>query len=395
MKHVKTFESYLDTVKSVPKTIASFFSKKEDEPEAKEKPLQEECDDYINQHLNKLKEDVVLVEFALEYIEFLRYTIMQNKLELREYYSTEAKLCASKPYPLNAERGFGKELLSSESLEADEVHSAAVVMGYVNSVRKPERFLADITKKGTESPLDYLSAAGPSYQEVLAKPESSSKHTQLAILSFVLFTYHKLRPLFKHDKVKELTGVSPTATGEFPDKPGVGFNRNTAGLGVIASIAALGKLVLPETSFQSQGSDTSGCFRTCQRMVGAMAPPHLGIKMAKETSSGVVKLPTFNKGVETIEKNLAAGKPIIVGVDDKKGSVNHDQTTDHFVVIVGSGKDDNGTFYRFYDPGTAHRDKGTHEENKFYVDDNGLLSGTSAYNKDNKRYTVSWVRPAA
>lgn len=68
------------------------------------------------------------------------------------------------------------------------------------------------------------------------------------------------------------------------------------------------------------------------------------------------------------------------GVDSKPGTSNPttDNTTDHFVVIVGMGTDATGNFFRFYDNATNMENKGTHDENKLYYDSGtGTISGKS------------------
>jgi len=77
---------------------------------------------------------------------------------------------------------------------------------------------------------------------------------------------------------------------------------------------------------------------------------------------------------------LQNGIPVIVGIDNRPGSPNPqtDNSSDHFVVIVGMGTDSKGNFFRFYDNATNLSSKGTNDENKLYYDSNtGIITGKS------------------
>ncbi|HCN84994.1 MAG TPA: hypothetical protein DIT07_15460 [Sphingobacteriaceae bacterium] len=119
------------------------------------------------------------------------------------------------------------------------------------------------------------------------------------------------------------------------------------------------------------------------------------IQMALENNShSISSTNSFTKGVDTINKSLSSGKPIIVGVDEKLGSTNSDEVTDHFFVIVGRGNDAGGDYFTYYDNRTSYVQYGASENNKLYIDYNtGLITGT--FNKDSQSwdYTVSQVRP--
>ena len=94
---------------------------------------------------------------------------------------------------------------------------------------------------------------------------------------------------------------------------------------------------------------------------------------------------------------LQSGKPVIVGVDDKPGSSNPqtDNTTDHFIVIVGTGTDANGNYFTFYDNSTNHAAQGTSANNTLYYNPTtGLITGTSqtTYGLSLSPYTVTMIR---
>lgn len=154
-------------------------------------------------------------------------------------------------------------------------------------------------------------------------------------------------------------------------------------------------LVLPTTKWLTQAPDWSACFRTCQKMIGAEAPRGLGISVVRESGNSVVLQPTAEAGIKKINDTLAAGKPIIVGVNIKKGSPNFDETTDHFVVLVESGTDSKGLYYRFFDPGTQHASAGTDPKNRLYYNPQTKLFVGHRVNAPTKHYTLSWVRPTS
>src|SRR5690606_32997433 len=96
-----------------------------------------------------------------------------------------------------------------------------------------------------------------------------------------------------------------------------------------------------------------------------------------------------SEALDIIHRTLEAGNPVVVGLDYQPGHKgNSDKTTEHYVVIVGRGKDKNGTeYFRFYDnTGQLYTD----ESNKFILNEDGVLE----YNSGNWRndYKVTQVR---
>lgn len=170
---------------------------------------------------------------------------------------------------------------------------------------------------------------------------------------------------------------------------------------VVGGSSAVG-LVLPIKSWRTQGDDYLACFRTCLIMIGKTnsdVPPDFksSISMVRERGVTLIKQPGYQQGLSIINSFLKQKKPIIVGINRKFGkNFNNDDTTDHFVVIVASGSDKKGFYYRFFDPGTKHIEKGTNEMNRMYLDKaTGLFIGTSAYNAaKGVTYTLTWARPA-
>lgn len=103
-------------------------------------------------------------------------------------------------------------------------------------------------------------------------------------------------------------------------------------------------------------------------------------------------------GVGYLFHALENGIPVIVGIDNRPGDPgNPDQSTDHFVVIVGAGSDSKGYFFRFYNNSTDWISKGAHDENKLYFDPiTGKLLGKSqtayANQPDKHDYIVTQIR---
>jgi hypothetical protein len=114
------------------------------------------------------------------------------------------------------------------------------------------------------------------------------------------------------------------------------------------------------------------------------------------TTQNGVNNNALNQGLSYLKYALSNGIPVIVGIDDAPGSHNPqtDNTTDHFVVIVGMGKDSNGNYFQFYDNASSRTDQGTSSLNKLYYDPvTGLISGTSETNYANGlTYTLSMIR---
>ena len=115
---------------------------------------------------------------------------------------------------------------------------------------------------------------------------------------------------------------------------------------------------------------------------------------------GVNKTETA-KAIQYIHDALEQGIPVLAGVDNSPGHPgNHDETTDHFIVIVGQGSDENRNYFTFYDNATSNTESGTSENNKLYYDSkDGKITGKSQnryarrcsrdYTRD---YTITHIR---
>src|SRR5690606_3824138 len=111
-------------------------------------------------------------------------------------------------------------------------------------------------------------------------------------------------------------------------------------------------------------SEAGGCFEACEatlnkKGLGIENYYHEGTRQTFVGSDvtagkdGVLDVNSSSKSeaLDIIHRTLEAGNPVVVGLDYQPGHKgNSDKTTEHYVVIVGRGKDKNGTeYFRFYD----------------------------------------------
>ncbi|WP_165764405.1 S8/S53 family peptidase, partial [Flavobacterium aurantiibacter] len=115
------------------------------------------------------------------------------------------------------------------------------------------------------------------------------------------------------------------------------------------------------------------------------------------TAQNGVNLTQVTNSINYLRYALTNGIPVIVGVDNHSGSPNPltDNTTDHFVVVVGMGQDSNGKYFRFFDNASGDVAKGTSYLNKLYYNPlTGIFSGTSQATpySEGLTYTLTMVR---
>ena len=69
----------------------------------------------------------------------------------------------------------------------------------------------------------------------------------------------------------------------------------------------------------------------------------------------------LQKGVDTIIENLNEGKAVMAGVmyDSNKNTGNPNSATNHYITIVGMGRDKDGAYFSYYDnyAGEGHREQ--------------------------------------
>ncbi len=114
------------------------------------------------------------------------------------------------------------------------------------------------------------------------------------------------------------------------------------------------------------------------------------------TSANGANQSIVKDGVSYLISALQRGIPVVVGIDDQTGSSNPqtDKTTDHFVVIVGSGSDTKGKYFLFYDNASADPKQGASLNNKLYYDSSsGMIQGSSQTSyAQGLTYTVTMIR---
>ncbi|WP_316738543.1 hypothetical protein [Pedobacter aquatilis] len=94
------------------------------------------------------------------------------------------------------------------------------------------------------------------------------------------------------------------------------------------------------------------------------------------TASSGTDMNQTKRAVTYLITKLSAGVPVLAGVDVRSGSPNEDNTTDHFIVIVGMGTDSKGRYFSFYNSSTNWPIYGASKENKLYYNSNtGRISG--------------------
>ena len=118
------------------------------------------------------------------------------------------------------------------------------------------------------------------------------------------------------------------------------------------------------------------------------------IQTALEENGSIVRLKENTiKAIAYIDQELEKGNPVLLGVRHSYRSEeqNYDNTTDHYVTVVGRGYENGKRFFRFYEVGTSNSGNGQHDDNKLYVNDNGSISGNPKH-KPERTYTLTQVR---
>ncbi len=105
----------------------------------------------------------------------------------------------------------------------------------------------------------------------------------------------------------------------------------------------------------------------------------------------------IQKGVDMIIGNLKEGLPVMAGVDYDGDNIsdNENIATDHFVVIVGVGKDKNGFYFSYIDNAANNGEESgiNISQNRMYYNEktNTFVDAKSPLR--NTSYTLSEVRP--
>ncbi|MCP3163506.1 LysM peptidoglycan-binding domain-containing protein [Myxococcus qinghaiensis] len=160
---------------------------------------------------------------------------------------------------------------------------------------------------------------------------------------------------------------------------------------------------------QVERAGDKACFRAATAMARQAGANVTDVSQRIQVATGegpngiTVNRQAAERGRNYIDQQLAAGKPVVVGVNHRsdRNVGNADGITDHFVVITGRGVDQQGrTYYTFNDPATRNQSRGadTNANNRFYVDENtGGLTRPGPRNGYvvGRQFDVSMVRPNA
>lgn len=150
----------------------------------------------------------------------------------------------------------------------------------------------------------------------------------------------------------------------------------------------------------------TACYRACRTMaaqIGVGMPAstanRIQVAASEDRRGGIDQLDRseLKRGLETIDSELASGKPVIIGTSHSSGrDYNRDGITDHFVLVTGKHKDAEGNvYYTAHDPSTKSADKGS--DQRFYVsaDGNLIKDGSARGFIAERRQEMAMIVPAA
>ncbi|WP_231460441.1 MULTISPECIES: hypothetical protein [unclassified Pedobacter] len=99
------------------------------------------------------------------------------------------------------------------------------------------------------------------------------------------------------------------------------------------------------------------------------------------TTQNGVDLAETKKAISYVISSLNQKIPVLIGVDNRPGppAANLDNSTDHYVVIVGMGTDINGKYFQFVDSATNNPSTGASYNNRLYYNSaTGKITGKTA-----------------
>ncbi len=136
--------------------------------------------------------------------------------------------------------------------------------------------------------------------------------------------------------------------------------------------------VISNKMFVGWDTEINNCFKLAQKQMGkkGVKGEYVKYKIYDEKKGANKK--NTEKAVSYINQILEAGNPVMVGVDDQDGFAksNGDESTDHWIVIVGRGNDNKGNYFLFYDNATGCGESGASDNNRLYYDaDSGEIKG--------------------
>ncbi len=113
------------------------------------------------------------------------------------------------------------------------------------------------------------------------------------------------------------------------------------------------------------------------------------------TEEDGINLAEIDNGLDYLYSALKRSIPVLVGIDIGAGGINNDltdNTTDHFVVIVGMGTDIKGNYFTFYDNADTEIDKDTHPENKLYFNNNVIEGYSNVDYANGSLFRITQIR---
>jgi hypothetical protein len=162
-------------------------------------------------------------------------------------------------------------------------------------------------------------------------------------------------------------------------KKAVSFKTNG-----ISNCLELCKLILRKYGITTYGSSTN-VFKLMYEDKGELK--HYGDNIKEN----------YKNATECIDRHLAAGRPIIVGVNYILNRGINEGATDHFVVIYGKGFDETikKYYYTYYEVGRSSLSDVYNDKNRFIFEDGKVpyLYDMESGLRGNARFDITQVRP--
>ncbi len=144
--------------------------------------------------------------------------------------------------------------------------------------------------------------------------------------------------------------------------------------------------VIDDNQYVGYG-ETHDCMKACKKQ---LAKQDLSISSSYSTNAVQMyksgkqgNKVDLDQAYHIINEELEAGNQLIVGLtytDVQEANKATDNTTDHFVTLVGRGMDDKGMYFEFFENATGQQSTGTDTKtNRFYIQSDGTLQGTSTW----------------
>jgi RHS repeat-associated protein len=156
--------------------------------------------------------------------------------------------------------------------------------------------------------------------------------------------------------------------------------------------------VIEDNQYVGYG-ETHDCMKACKKQLAKQ-----DLSISSSYSTNAVQMYKSGKQGNTVDldqayniinEELEGGNQVIVGLtytDQQEANKATDNTTDHFVTLVGRGMDDKGMYFEFFENATGEKSNGTDTKtNRFYIQSDGTLQGTSTW-LNGTNATVTQVR---